>query len=130
MKNKRVVSTLTLTGLALFTAITLFLSTSVIWDLFGVRAQQGHYVPLVIWSNFLCGILYIIALIGLFFRKKWTLIPLVVALFILIGAFVGLYIHISQDDPYETKTISALFLRIFLTLLIVFGSSITTKNLK
>ena len=33
--------------LLLFGALTLFLSTSVIFDLFGVRAREGNYVLVV-----------------------------------------------------------------------------------
>ncbi len=127
MKQKSIVKTITLGGLVLFTAITLFLSTSILLDLFGIREHQGNYVPLVIWSNFLCGWLYSLSLLGLFSHKKWSVVPLVVALFILMGAFTGLLIHILDGGPYEDKTITALFLRIILTLFFSLGTYVTTK---
>tara|TARA_R110000764_G_scaffold239973_2_gene341164 strand:- start:110003 stop:110395 length:393 start_codon:yes stop_codon:yes gene_type:complete len=129
MKKKHIIRIITLTGLILFTTITLFLSTSILLDILGIREQQGHYVPLVIWSNFLCGCLYILSIIGLFTHKKWSIVPMVLALFILVGAFFGLYIHIMDGGLYEDKTIMALFFRITLTLFLAFGTYVSTKPL-
>ena len=58
-----------LTGFGL---LTLFLSTSVIFDLFGIRAKEGNYVLFVVWSNFISSILYLIASYGFVTSKKWT----------------------------------------------------------
>jgi len=129
MKKKHIIRIITLTGLILFTTITLFLSTSILLDILGIQEQQGHYVPLVIWSNFLCGCLYILSIIGLFTHKKWSIVPMVLALFILVGAFFGLYIHIMDGGLYEDKTIMALFFRITLTLFLAFGTYVSTKPL-
>ena len=129
MKKKHIIRIITLTGLILFTTITLILSTSILLDILGIREQQGHYVPLIIWSNFLCGCLYILSIIGLFTHKKWSIVPMVLALFILVGAFFGLYIHIMDGGLYEDKTIMALFFRITLTLFLAFGTYVSTKPL-
>ena len=127
MKTKPIIRTTTLTGLILFTILTLFLSTSILLDVFGIREQQGHYVPLVIWSNFLCGCLYILSIIGLISHKRWSIIPMILALFILVGAFLGLYIHVMDGGLYEDKTIMALFFRITLTLFFALGIYVSTK---
>jgi hypothetical protein len=58
-----------LTGFGL---LTLFLSTSVIFDLFGIRAKEGNYVLFVVWSNFISSILYLLAAYGFIKSKKWT----------------------------------------------------------
>ncbi|RPG29350.1 MAG: hypothetical protein CBB72_015640 [Muricauda sp. TMED12] len=129
MKKKHIIRIITLTGLILFTTITLILSTSILLDILGIREQQGHYVPLIIWSNFLCGCLYILSIIGLFTHKKWSIVPMVLALFILVGAFFGLYFHIMDGGLYEDKTIMALFFRITLTLFLAFGTYVSTKPL-
>lgn len=129
MKKKHIIRIITLTGLILFTTVTLFLSTSILLDILGIREQQGDYVPLVIWSNFLCGCLYILSIIGLFTHKKWSIVPMVLALFILVGAFFGLYIHIMEGGLYEDKTIIALFFRITLTLFLALGTYVLTKPL-
>lgn len=41
MKKKNIVRTITLGGLVLFTVITLFLSISILLDLFGIWEHQG-----------------------------------------------------------------------------------------
>ena len=104
------------TFLAGFGLLTLFLSTSVIFDLFGIRAKEGNYVLFVVWSNFISSILYIFAAYGFIKNKKWTTSLLGISTLILITAFVGLKIHINSGGIYETKTIGAMIFRIAVTL--------------
>jgi predicted RND superfamily exporter protein len=56
-----------LTGFGL---LTLFLSSSVIFDLFGIRAKEGNYVLFVVWANFISSILYLFAAYGLLKSKN------------------------------------------------------------
>ncbi|MBW8200628.1 hypothetical protein [Flagellimonas abyssi] len=49
------------------------------------------------------------------------------ALFVLVGAFFGLYIHIMDGGLYEDRTIMALFFRITLTLFFALGTYVSTK---
>lgn len=98
-----------------FGLLTLFLSTSVIFDLFGIRAKEGNYVLFVVWSNFISSILYLFAAYGFIKSKNWTATLLGIPIFILIAAFIGLEIHIDSGGIYETKTISALIFRIVVT---------------
>ncbi|HUW07971.1 MAG TPA: hypothetical protein VMW01_17160 [Williamwhitmania sp.] len=102
--------------LSAFGLLTLFLSSSVIFDLFGIRANEGNYVLLVVWTNFLCSILYIIAAFGFIRAQKWTTLILGISATALIMAFIGLFIHIYSGGLYETKTIGAMIFRIVLTL--------------
>jgi drug/metabolite transporter (DMT)-like permease len=102
-----------LTGFAL---LTLFLSSSVIFDLFGIREKEGNYVLFVVWSNFISSILYLLAAYGLIKKKKWTTWLLLISTFILITAFIGLNIHANSGGIYETKTINAMLFRISITL--------------
>jgi magnesium-transporting ATPase (P-type) len=102
--------------LAVFGFLTLFLSTSVILDLFGVRAQEGNYVMFIVWVNFLSSLLYLFAVYGFIKNKKWTVTLLGVSSVILITAFIGLFIHIGYGGIYETKTIGAMIFRIILTI--------------
>jgi len=106
--------------------LTLFLSSSVLFDWFGIRAKEGNYVPLVVWANFISSGLYLAAAYGLLKQKKWTVRPLLVSVFILIGALVGLYVHIEAGGLYETKTIEALVFRTGLTLVFTFLAYLTT----
>ena len=102
-----------LTGFAL---LTLFLSTSVIFDLFGVRAKEGNYVLFVVWSNFISSIIYLFAAYGFVAVKKWTAPLLGISAVILMAAFIGLIIHANAGGIYETKTIGAMVFRIIVTL--------------
>ena len=102
--------------LAVFGLVTLFLSSSVIFDLFGVRAKEGNYVLFVVWANFLSSILYLFAAYGFIKTKKWTIHLLGVSELLLIIAFIGLMIHINSGGIYETKTIGAMIFRITITL--------------
>ena len=102
--------------LTAFGLLTLFLSTSVIFDLFGIRAKEGNYVLFVVWSNFISSILYLFAAYGFDKDKNWTTILLGISTLILIVAFIGLKIHANSGGIYETKTIGAMIFRIAVTL--------------
>ena len=97
-----------------FGLLTLFLSTSVIFDLFGIRAKEGNYVLFVVWSNFISSLLYLVAAYG--FSKGRTATLLGISTTILIAAFIGLMIHVSAGGMHEAKTISAMLFRIAVTL--------------
>ena len=112
-KTLRIVSTV---FLAVFGAITLFLSTSVILNLFGIRELEGNYVLFIVWANFISSLLYLAAAIGFIKHKKWTTIVLAVSSAILIIAFVFLKIHIANGGVFETKTVGAMKFRTALTL--------------
>ena len=97
--------------LAAFGLLTLFLSSSVIFDLFGVRAKEGNYVLFVVWANFISSLLYLFAAYGFIESKKWTAPLLGISVIVLLLAFVGLFIHINAGGIYETKTIGAMAFR-------------------
>lgn len=117
-----------LTGFGL---LTLFLSTSVIFDLFGIRAKEGNYILFVVWSNFISSIFYLISSYGFVTSKKWTAKLLGASTIILISALVGLFYHINSGGIYETKTIGAMIFRISVTIVfaIIAYFTITKKKL-
>ncbi len=102
-----------LTGFGL---LTIFLSTSVIFDLFDIRAKEGNYVLFVVWSNFISSFLYLISVYGLLSSKKWTFRTLGLATLILTIAFAGFLFYIQSGGIHETKTVGAMVFRIVLTL--------------
>ncbi len=116
--------------LAIFGLITLFLSGSVIFDLFGVRTREGNYVLFVVWANFISSILYLFSAYGFIKIKKWTPHLLGISAILLIVAFIGLIIHINSGGIYETKTIGAMIFRITLTLVFSILAYFTTNNFK
>ena len=99
-----------------FALMTLFLSSSVIFDWFGIREKEGNYVLFIVWANLISSILYIVSVFGLIKNEKWAIKSLLVSATLLIIAQVGLFIHINGGGIYETKTVGAMFFRIALTL--------------
>jgi len=101
--------------LALFGLLTLFLSTSIIFDLFDIRIREGQYVLFVVVANFISSLLYLLAAYGFFRKRKWTLHLLAASATVLCVAFFTLLVYIYAGGLYETKTIGALIFRILLT---------------
>ncbi len=113
---KTIILKISATILLVFALITLFMSGSVIFDLFGIRAKEGNYVLFVVVSNFLCAFLYLISVYGLYFQKKWTTSLLGVSLGILLLSFAGLIWHINTGGMYEEQTVKAMLFRMGITL--------------
>ena len=103
-----------------FGLLTLFLSSSVLFDWFGIREKEGNYVLFVVWANFVSSILYLAAAYGFLKQKKVTFNILRLSALILIMALVGLFIHINSGGLYEVKTIGAMIFRIIVTLAFVY----------
>lgn len=103
--------------LVAFGLLTLFMSTSVIFDWFGIREKEGNYVEFVVWANFICGFMYLISAYGFIQKKVWLTKLLGAAVFVLAAAYLGLYFHIQSGGNYETKTVGAMAFRTGLTTL-------------
>ncbi len=99
-----------------FALLTLFLSSAVIFDWFGIRAEQGNYVLFIVWANFICSILYLLSAFGVLKNSKWSLKSMSIALAILIIALITLFIHITIGGLYEIKTVGAILFRTIVTL--------------
>ncbi|QOW08988.1 hypothetical protein Q73A0000_00800 [Kaistella flava (ex Peng et al. 2021)] len=119
--------TILLIFLLLFGIVTLFMSSSVLFNWFGIRAKEGNFVPFIVWANLLCGILYLITAYGILKNQVWSKVPLIVSLIILVLAYIGLFIYINDGGIYETKTVGAMAFRIGVTALFLF---ITLKIFK
>jgi len=109
-----------ITVLASFALLTLFLSSSVIFDWFGIRVKEGNYVLFVVWANFVSSIIYLASSYGIMKSKAWSYKALGMSAIILIIALIGLFIHINSGGLYEIKTVGAMFFRIGLTLVFAF----------
>lgn len=101
---------------AFFGLLTVFAGGSVILDLFGMREKEGNYILFVVWANFICGFLYLIASYGFFKQKNWTASIMRSSVWILVAAVIVLFFWILNEEPYENKTILAMTFRILLTL--------------
>ncbi|MBP6584966.1 MAG: hypothetical protein KA215_04785 [Flavobacterium sp.] len=127
---KKLIPYLLATILSAFGLLTLFLSTSVIFDLFGIRAKEGNYVLFIVWSNFISSILYLFAAYGLVKNKKWTTKLLAISSIILIVAFIVLQFYISSGGIYEKKTVGAMIFRISVTLVFAIIAYFTISKKK
>jgi hypothetical protein len=117
--------------LAAFGLLTLFMSSSVIFELFGIRAKEGNYVLLVVWANFLSSILYLVAAYGFMKDRNWTIKPLGISAIVLFFAFIGLFIHVNSGGIYESKTIGAMLFRMTVTIVFtVLAFFVISKNNK
>lgn len=102
--------------LFIFGLLSLFMTTSVIFNLFDIREMEGNYVLIVVYANLICAVIYVCSAYGFFKEKNWTTICLFVAASILILAFIGLLIHIYMGGVYEEKTIKSMSFRTLITL--------------
>ncbi len=114
--------------LAAFALLTLFLSSSIILDLFGIRDKEGDFVLTIVWANFISSIMYLFAAYGFMKGKKETFKLLGVVVLILICAFIAFGIHIYNDGIYMTKTIGAMIFRIVVTLIFAFVAYFTINK--
>ena len=75
------------------------------------REDAGHYVPFVLWFNFLAGFAYLLAGAGLFMKKRWAagLSIVIAATTIVVFALFGL--HILDEGMYEVRTVIAMSMR-------------------
>jgi len=103
--------------LAAFGLLTFFLSSAVIFDLFGIRAREGNYVLFIVWANFISSMIYLFGAYGLIKAKNWTTSLLLSSAILLMVAFIGLIIYVNSGGIHETKTIYAMVFRITVTLI-------------
>lgn len=104
-------------ALTAFGLMTLFMSTSVIFDLFGIREKEGNYVLFVVWANFICGFFYLVGAYGFISHKNWLPKIMTAASALLIITFAGLFLHIQNGGIYEVKTIGAMTFRTVFTVI-------------
>jgi hypothetical protein len=77
----------------------------------GGAATAGHYVPFVVWFNFLAGFAYAAAGAGLWLGRRWCA-PLALVIAVLTAlVFAALGMHIAAGGAYELRTLGAMTLR-------------------
>lgn len=75
------------------------------------RTAAGHYVPFVLWFNFLAGFAYVTAGAGLWLRQRgaaWLAAAIALATAITFAAF-GM--HVASGGAYELRTVIAMSMR-------------------
>jgi len=75
------------------------------------RLAAGDYVPFVLWFNFLAGFAYVVAGLGLWFRRQSAArVALGIAMMTLI-VFAAFGWHAANGGAFETRTVVAMTLR-------------------
>jgi len=116
------------TILTAFGLLTLFLSTTIILDLVGMREKQGNYVNFVIWVNFFCGLAYVISAYGFLKQKEWTCKVLRLVLIALVITFISFYFYVENGGVHKSDTFGALAFRTGVTLVFTLLAKFTIKN--
>ena len=95
----------------LFGLVTLKAGGQVLFGGPSYQKSVGHYVPFVVWFNFLAGFIYVLTGVGIWMMKRWAVW---LSLFIAIATLVtfGIFgIHILKGGLYEMRTVAAMTLR-------------------
>lgn len=75
------------------------------------RQAAGHYVPFVLWFNFLAGFAYVVAGIGLWLRRRWaTWLALAIALTTAL-VFLAFGLHVALGGAWAHRTPVAMTVR-------------------
>lgn len=112
MKALKIIQTILL---SFFGLVTVFMASSVIFNLFGIREKEGNYVLFIVYTNLVCGILYLMAAYTTWTTPKLSFTSLVISLALLIVAFIAFQFYIYNGGIHEAKTIKAMVFRIVFT---------------
>lgn len=96
---------------ALFGLMTIREGGAVLFVDGAARLAAGDYVPFVLWFNFLAGFAYVVAGVGLWFRRPWAArvaLGIAVATLLVFAAFGW---HVASGGAFETRTVVAMTLR-------------------
>lgn len=75
------------------------------------RRAAGHYVPFVLWFNFLAGFAYVVAGVGLWLRRRWAArLALAIAAATAL-VFLAFGVHVALGGAWEPRTAVAMTLR-------------------
>ena len=75
------------------------------------RQAAGDYVPFVLWFNFLAGIAYIVAGVGLWMRRRWAAWLAIVITVATALVFLAFGVHVALGGGGERRTVVAMTLR-------------------
>jgi hypothetical protein len=65
------------------------------------RQAAGHYVPFVLWFNFLAGFAYIVAGVGLWIRRRWAVWLAMVIAVATVLVFLAFGVHVALGGAWE-----------------------------
>ncbi|MCC6384018.1 MAG: hypothetical protein LC117_09115 [Bacteroidia bacterium] len=114
--------------LACLGAVSVFMTLSVIFNLFGIREIEGNYVLFVVYSNLVCGIIYLCAAIANWKNLTFSFYIMVLASLILIVTFIFFGVYITGGGIYEAKTVKAMTFRTIFTVVMAVVSFILLRR--
>lgn len=112
---KKSIKIITVMFLLLFGGLTVFLTSSVLLDMFGIREKEGNFIPFIVWINLASGIGYIAGAGGLIKNSKWAYSLLLLNTLLLSVAIVALYFHIHAGGVYKMETVKGMVFRVVTT---------------
>lgn len=75
------------------------------------RVAAGHYVPFVVWFNYLAGFVYVIAGVGLWLQRAWAVRLAFAIAIATLAVYAAFGVHILLGNAYESRTVVAMALR-------------------
>ncbi len=94
-----------------FGLLTLKEGGTVLFGSEAARMAAGHYVPFVLWFNFLAGFAYVLAGAGLWWRQRWAAWLAVAIAAATLLVFAAFAVHIANGGAWEQRTLIAMGLR-------------------
>ncbi len=82
--------------------------------LFGVPeavSEAGDYVAFVLWFNFIAGLFYVLAGIGLWLRSRWAIALATAIAVATLLVFAAFGLHAATGGAWESRTLAAMTLR-------------------
>jgi hypothetical protein len=95
----------------LFGLLTIISGARVLFGDVAVRAAAGAVVPFVLWFNFIAGLAYVAAGLGLVMRKRWAVWLSIVIAAATVLVFAAFGLHVWNGGAYEPRTVAAMSLR-------------------
>ena len=120
-------------GLALvaiiFGALTIKSAYLVLFTTGTFHQEAGNYLPAIVWFNGIAGIFYLIAGLGLWKQRRWSLwLAATIALATLI-VFALFGLHVNDGGLYEQRTVGAMTVRSGVWVIIALAAWFKLKNI-
>lgn len=113
---------ITVIFLLAFGGLAVFLTSSVLLDLFGIRQKEGNFVPFIVWINLVSGFAFIVSAIGIIKNAKWAFPLLLMNVVLLVVGIVALYFHIQAGGLYKMETVKGMVFRVVSTSLATYAA--------
>lgn len=95
----------------LFGIVTIIVGGKTLFGTGPERAAAGHFVPFVLWFNFIAGFAYCVAGAGLLLWKRWATALTATIAFATLLVFAAFGVHIWLGREFEMRTVGAMTLR-------------------